>query len=211
MRRSRRSSSASASNSSMCRSCSAASSRRPTTSRRPRRSPASRTSANSTQLETERFVKRFKRQALCLESVLPGQHAEPDARRDRGADGGRVREICRGRLPSHVARAEEDGRSGSRGEGAGVLRPRCRKTVRPRAGPRGQGQADREHRRTPSSAARSARRPSSSATRCSSARSSCARSRRWCWRSSPFASPATECDRGRIPDCFASRRNGDYR
>ena len=37
-----------------------------------------------------------------------------------------------------------------------------------------------ENTQTPSSAARSARRPSSSATRCSSARSSCARSRRWC-------------------------------
>ena len=60
-------------------------------------------------LETERFVKRFGGQALCLESILPGQHAEPDARGGGGPVRRRVREICRGRLPSHVGRAEEDG------------------------------------------------------------------------------------------------------
>ena len=51
------------------------------------------------------------------------------------------------------------------------------KAVRPRAGARGQGEADREYATARSSAARSARRPSSSARKCSSARSSCARSR----------------------------------
>ena len=43
----------------MSRSCSAAFSRPPTISRRPRRSPASRTSPSSW-IETERFIKRFK-------------------------------------------------------------------------------------------------------------------------------------------------------
>ena len=52
-------------------------------------------------------------QAVCLESVLPRQHLEPDASGRGGPVGRRVRKICRGRLPSHVGRAEEDGRSGS--------------------------------------------------------------------------------------------------
>src|SRR6478609_4851389 len=49
------------------------------------------------------------RQALCLESILPGQHTEPDARGGGGPVRRRVRKICRGRLSSHVGRAEEDG------------------------------------------------------------------------------------------------------
>ena len=55
----------------MCRSCSAASSSRPTTSRRPRRSPASRTSASFTQIETERFVKRFNVQPYVWNPFFP--------------------------------------------------------------------------------------------------------------------------------------------
>ena len=61
-------------------------------------------------LETERFVKRFQRQALYLESVLSGQHPQPDARRHRRAIRGRVRKIRRRRVSPHVGRAEENGR-----------------------------------------------------------------------------------------------------
>ena len=60
-----------------------------------------------------------------------------------------------------------------------VLRPRRGKTARAFAGRRREGEADREHRNRRSSAAHSARRPSSSARKCSSARSNCAKSRKW--------------------------------
>ena len=56
-------------------------------------------------IETERFVKRFQVQPYRLEPVLSRQHAEPDARCDRRAIRGRVRGICRGGVPSYVARA----------------------------------------------------------------------------------------------------------
>src|SRR4051812_1749469 len=91
------------------------------------------------------FPQALRRQALHLEPAFSGQHAEPDARRGGRADGRRVREICRCRIPSHVGRAEEDGRSGSGDEGARRVGHRCRKTVRARTGCRREGKADREH------------------------------------------------------------------
>ena len=118
---------------------------------------------------------------LYLESVLSGQHAEPDARRGRRANGRRVRKIHRRRVSSHVGRAEEDGRSRSGDEGVHGVRAGCRKTVRALAGSGREGKADRKHASPRWSAARSARRPSLSARKCSSARNSCAKSRRW-WR-----------------------------
>ena len=147
-----------------------------------RRNAGRRQEQARTSRRRDRTVREtLRRKALCLESVLSGQHAESDARRGRSANGRRVRKIRRRRVSSHVGRAEEDGRSRSGDEGIHGVRPRCGKTVRALAGSRRESKADRKHASPPWSAARSARRPSLSARKCSSARSSCARSRRW-WR-----------------------------
>src|ERR1700722_1244893 len=80
-----------------------------------------------------------------MESVLSDQHPQSDARCRRRTVRGRIREIHRSSLSSHVGRAEEDGRSRGGAEGIGGVRPRCGKAVRPRARRRRQGEADRKH------------------------------------------------------------------
>ena len=62
-------------------------------------------------LETQRFIRRHNITKFRSESVLPGQHADADAGRRRGAIRRHFRAVFPRRLPSHVGRAEEDGRS----------------------------------------------------------------------------------------------------
>ena len=169
----------------MCRSCSAASSRRPTTSRRPRRSPASRTSANSTRSRPSASSSASRSSPTSwnpffpvntlnlMRAAIAAQLEGVFEKYVEAAFHHMWREPKKMDDPEVAAKA-----LASSGLDAQKLFARA-------AGPRGEGQTDREHRRRRSSAARSARRPSSSATRCSSARSSCARSRRWC-RGSDF-------------------------
>ena len=61
-------------------------------------------------LETQRFLRRHNITKFRQNPFFPGQHADADARRRRGAVRGHVRTLFPRRLPSHVGRAEEDGR-----------------------------------------------------------------------------------------------------
>ena len=60
-------------------------------------------------LETQRFIRRHKRDEVPLQSVLSGQYADVDARRRRGPIRRRVRALFPRGLSSYVGRAEEDG------------------------------------------------------------------------------------------------------
>ena len=82
-------------------------------------------------LETERFVKRFAVKPYTWNPFFPVNTLNLMRAAVAAQFEGRVREICRGRLPPHVGRAEEDGRSGSGSEGAVLLRPRCLQNCSP--------------------------------------------------------------------------------
>ena len=144
-RRSRRSNSAPARNSNMSRSCSAASSRPPTTSRLPKRSPASRTSASFTRWRPSGSSQRFGVKPYTWNPFFPVNTLNLM----RAAVAAQFEGVFEKYIEAAFHHMWVEPKKMDDPEVAikapDSIRPRCGKAVRPRAGSRRQGEADRKH------------------------------------------------------------------